>query len=547
MDFRGPILNALAKAKTSVWTAHSEKVTVNAIAARAANNKPISAEEAAYIYYLLPQYVLYNTPPLLVRAGPATDAPTSFGIAPQQGASAWYWNSTQFSGNGKAPGGSLVTLLVQLQIDATAGISTWALCLGVTFAVGGVLQPQILNTMFVDSSSVQVSDSGVVVTRGWLTFSINVTASGFSIAYNNQVKNNPLVSPSPSSAASLASRSVISFNVTATSARGPTYQQKGGSLTSSGGCQKTYWGVVDGVATGSLTITPNATTSETHTFAKTWSWLDCQQVGLAKLSDAEAFTAAMSGDVPPQVPWMWLAAQSAQIQVAAYFTGKEKLQALQAGKTVQAGTTTVWKSGQPAAFGVAAKAKVLATYAGTTTPSSVQLTLEDGTQYTLNSTSAAPLVPVIPVNCNTYVSSASIVENPQAAGIIEWRTEPLALSYLVNSTNGVPLSIVHASAPSTLARLCVALFGASAVLLVALLFLTGLSFRKSACGSPGDVSTCRDHKIAAGVLAVSVTALIASASALIVLEEADKKKTRKKCLAALSKFIAPAPSGVTKK
>ena len=554
MDFKGPLLSALSKAKTSVWTAGSAKCMVDAIVSRAAVNKPISAEEAAYIYYLMPQYVLYSTPPLRGKAARGS-GPATFGINPQRGVSACYWNCTHFSGGA----GALVTLLVQLQIDASAGISTWALCCATTGGVaknGVPIASRVLNTTYFDSTCVTTNDSGVSVSKGSLKFSIAVTPAGYAIAYSNTVKG-PYVHAPASAYKPPAPRQVVVFNIAVTSARGPVYQHKGGSIVTSGASQKAGWSIVDGVATGSLSVTTGENTAgaDVQSFQKTWSWLDCQQLGFAKLSDAQAFVKALLGGGPFQAPpSMRLVVQTPNMAVTAFFSGRDKVAALLAGKSVQAGTTTVWKTGQAAAFGVTAKAKTLSSYSGPSIPSipsKVELTLEDGTRFTVTSTldsipGQPPLLPTVPVNCNTYVASASVVEDATAAGVMEWQTASLhSRDLLQDNTNGVPDGVLHATAPSRLAQVCVLLLAVTAVLFISLLTVSGLSLKTRVCGSTNGRNTaaCRSHRIAAAVLAAATCVFPAGAGALVALETSEKKKTHLKCAKA---FLKLKPSSVVR-
>ena len=444
MDYREPILLSLANVTPSVWDTTSAQRTIDAIMERASFG-PVRCEEAINIFHILPAFVLFDTRPLTYRDnGPG---PSSFGIHLDEGVASSYWFSTQFSVADETFG-ALVVFLVQVRIGSCVhGVSAWALYGGC--ALNGAWHS--FAPVYLDSGAVHVGAHGVEVSCLATKLSIHVTKQTFAVTFSDTSVTNGL-----------------RYSIWATSARGPVYQQPRGSYTISGGFQQAYWSVVDGLAQGNLCMPGGTDVSFTNAMA----WLDCQQAGLVKLSKLDLFLQSLTGGTLTAPPWMCLTIQQDDTQISAYFTGMDKIRALQRGEAVKAGSVTVWKTGQPSAnFNFTGTAKVLEVYSHTNVPSKVSLTIHGNVlilKSCVDRTSGHP--PLLPTSISNIFCSPTGVEldgvpSANARGTIEWRDETFSVKEILGRTK-VSRSFLGALNPSTLAITVMSFVSATFLLLL---------------------------------------------------------------------------------
>jgi hypothetical protein len=205
----------------------------------------MTPEEAMAIYTQLPSFFLLTQPALRIERTPAA-GPSDLSIQTRQGFTSWYWLLTNFTDATTKHTVGFVLIVLQLSLDASLGHSLWQVIGGATTNTAA--------SMWVNFPVVTLRDADVRVTRdasgaGEVAFqsakvsgSLQVSSTGFAatVQYAKQLGG-------------------ISASVTASSRRGPTYQQPGANATvAPGGVQSAYWSIVDGVVYGTDDGTPGA-------------------------------------------------------------------------------------------------------------------------------------------------------------------------------------------------------------------------------------------------------------------------------------------------
>ena len=514
MDYRSAILLALGKIELDVWNVEAATGTVKALVQRAAAG-PIYAQEAVFIANAFPPYVNAATPPLSEYAG---GAPVSFAPNVKQGIASWYWNNTVL------PTGNLVTALYQYQIDGGAGVSAWMFTGG--YCLGGTWTP--FKPVFIANTDVTVTANGVVIQVRNFSFALAITSSNFTltvISNDNQVE----------------------FTLTASSARGPTFEQANGNLSRTGLAQNAYWSVVDGVAEGSL-----RTDSGPLVFANAWSWLDYQQIGTEKPSQAQQFLLAEHGAVTSQ-PWMWVIVQRETVQVALFFSGRKKLQELADGKEVTAGTTNVWTVGQRPQLNVSAGTACVVEFNTPhggleKVPSKLSVTV-GGQTYML--TCALTNIPEVfmPVThtydaiCKVDVAHGeSTKDTLPPSGLVQWRSSTFPLSVTVGRTQ-VSQTLARASNPSSFARMNLSMGIVSGVLIAAILVLVVFTAVEWTQGR----KNTRDLEISVLVLLAVLVVFICVGVALYEKQNQKRQALRKECILNAYKYSVIGPSQAPRK
>ncbi len=394
MDYREPILRTLsdAAAKADVFQAQAANTALAAIG-KYASQGPIDAETAFGLMGLLPIAVASSFPPITVTTSGSGPAPT--GLAPNvgQGFQSWYWNATQFAN----PDTAVVLVLKQVQVNPSMDASAWALYGGATHPV--TREWINIPSTYLDSDQVRIDAAGAtIVGRSDVQATFAAAPNGFSIS---------------------CSTPQLQFSVTATSARGPTYEQAGGNVLASGPFQNGYWSIVDGsVTAGSVTVqgTPP------FTFSTGWSWLDYEQFAVKPLPGVLSFFSSVK-PAPPQftMNWMWLMVQSPGMQLDMFIVGTAVLEKLHRGGTVQVTNVSVWVPGRPAQHNQRAAVKIDAVYPGTNIPRGVTITVDGTATFALASYSRGGLPSVQRyVGGTAYESPCLVQSQPAARGMIEW-------------------------------------------------------------------------------------------------------------------------------
>lgn len=507
MDYRSAILLALGRIKLDVWNVEAGTDTVNAIVDRASQG-PIYVKEAVYIANAFPPYVNAATPPISQYTA---SAPSSFAPNVREGIVSWYWNNTVL------PNGNLVTALYQYQIDGPGAVSAWMFTGG--YSMGTTWTG--FSPVFIDNKDVAVTSNGLAIKMPHFSFALAVTNTAFTLAL-------------------VSTDNQFECTLTATTARGPTFEQPNGNVSRTGKGQNAYWSVVDGVASGSL-----RNDSGSVAFSNAWSWLDYQQIGTQPLSSGQQFMLAWAGAVTTQ-PWMWVIVQTESQQVALFFSGQTKLQQLADGKQVTAGTTNVWVTGQAAQLNtdVKATARVVdfQTVGGTKVPSTLAVTLDSQTTYHLTC-NLAGLPEVFMPNTHTYDAVCSVVlegggdtERPPSA-LLQWRSTTFPVSEIVAQTT-VSSALTRASRPSSFARMNVSFGVVSGALLVAIITLFIILVVRYK-----QHKNIRDYDISLLVLTAVLIVIISVAAALFEKQTQKETPLRKKCIQnALKYSVTEGPS-----
>ena len=444
-----------AASRASVWDADAKRIMVDTVSARVRAG-PVSPLQAVLATTLMPNCFQTSFPPLVAAGG---SGPPADMLMPQpaQGITSWYWVLLQGTPSASpAPVNSDLGLLIVLkQTSMTAAESVWSLDIGAAHA--GTWTSQ--STVYMAPSAVTVSSSGVAFNSESASGSINVSPTTISI--NITMPDGGLI-----------------IKATASTARGPTYEQAGGNIKNVGSVQNGYWSIVDG-ALSSLLYTQGGSTMN---FQLGTAWLDYQQIGLSPLGGLQTIVLAALGGVqnvqkPTGPEWLFIVVQAPDIQISAYALAGPELNAVKAGKAVAFPVANVWYTGEPAQYGISVILRVLATYDGTTVPAIVQLYLPEITMSivlttTLSRSNPPPLL--TSAAGSGYESPATITfgENiiHNAHGVIEWVTPglyPTTEDALAGS--GLPQSILNARKPSTSA--IATLVSVSALILAAFLAL----------------------------------------------------------------------------
>jgi hypothetical protein len=218
---------------------------------------------------------------------------------PAQGITSWYWVLLQGTPSAlPAPANSDLGLLIVLkQTSMTAAESVWSLDIGAAHA--GTWTSQ--STVYMTPSAVTVSSSGVAFNSASASGFINVSPTTISI--NIAMLDSGLI-----------------IQATASTARGPTYEQAGGNIKNVGSVQNGYWSIVDG-ALSSLVYIPQG--GPAMKFQLGTAWLDYQQIGLSPLGGLQTIVLAALGGVqnvnrPTGPEWLFIVVQAPDIQISAY-------------------------------------------------------------------------------------------------------------------------------------------------------------------------------------------------------------------------------------
>lgn len=368
MDYRASIAAAVKNANAStrtLWDCQRADQLGQTLAQRFAQG-PVDAEAAAVLMSAMPTYVTANTPAIPYL--PKSTAPTDFMPQQQVGLESWYYSYSNFKtvSTDIAPERNSGVLVFVWQTQVLApNVSAWAVFAG---AVDPATQEWVQSpVIYLDADQVRISDdkSTFTASNAAVSITVGVTTGGFSIdlAFTYATEKTP-----------------FRYQLTTTSARGPTYEQSG-NMTVTGPLQNAYWSIVDGVIT-KATLVLNDRTYES---ASGMAWLDYEQIGLNKAKLPKPFTLmgvlASAMRVPDATPWMFLAGQSTQLQFSATFSGSAWNE-LKAGRSGR-GTANIWvKTNSSVAYALHADAYVTSFYPGTTVASAVYMTVTmlDGAQ-----------------------------------------------------------------------------------------------------------------------------------------------------------------------
>ena len=455
-----------ANARASIWDSASKKIMVDTVAARV-NAGAVSPLQAVLATALMPSCFQTSFPPLKVWNGSPGPSWSMLAPQPAQGIMSWYWILLQGvpavpSKADEATGG-LGLLIVLKQTSLTPTESVWSLDIGAASA-GKWDSPE---TVYMSPSQVTLLADGVAFNSPGASGSIRVQTAAISVDIT------------------MGATGAVIKKATATSRRGPTYEQAGGNIKNAGIVQNGYWSIVDGTLSN-LSYTPAASEPEI-TFTTGTAWLDYQQIGIAPLKGLQPIMLAAVGGVrnvrtPTGPAWLFVVIQTPTLQLSAYILAGSELDVFKTGeKTSVLSVANVWVPGQPAEYNVPAMFQLLGTYASTNVPSTVQLVLlasgtQSGATFELHST-------VLPSGAPPFLKSASgsCYESPSlvsrngillddSRAVIEWVEPglyPTTTDALVGS--GLSARILDARKPSASAIATIAIV--SALILAAFLAL----------------------------------------------------------------------------
>jgi hypothetical protein len=455
----------------NVWAASAACNGATALAHRAAAG-PILGPDAVTIADSVPAYILETSTPLVVVRSSNPNPPQS--LVPLQtatGFSAWYWVSTQFEDAGGAPVG-IVLLLMQVLVGpgkaakcrgcAPVGpVSVWMLYGGAS--LNGVWHT--FPTTYLDDSQVTATPTGVVVTSPGAVASFSVVVGdGAGGSVGGGV-------PAPGFAGGSFDVSVVLADGTAlhlagSTARGPTYEQAGANVATSGPFQTAYWSIVDGVPSTVATLSLPGKAPVVAVGPNRWLWLDNQQFGLQRVGGAAQFASALMGSSLTAFSWLWTIVQTPDVQLNAFLAAGKPLQRFLAGQSVAAVECSMWETGKPARHGLKATITLGATYPGTSIPSAIAIEVE-GRTWVLQSLVANP--PNMRSDTSTTFESPSRVQLdgvpvPNGVGVIEWQHGATTLE-AVKATTGLPASYGKAYDPSVTAALLIVAVGLAVVVI----------------------------------------------------------------------------------
>jgi hypothetical protein len=408
MDYREALLLGVSNtiARSTPWDQESNAALSKAMYIRAMQG-PISAQQAVYITgMLMPTSFTFSFPPLAVTTTGAGPASNNLAPLPTQGIKSWYWNLTQFTNGDGKDSGVLLVLQQQSIVPNGEGITVWSLYAGaVDPDTKAWVSPE---TVYMDNDQVTIVPNGAIFSSPDAVGSIIASSTGFDISVT-------------------MIKAGFSFQVSSTSARGPTYEQSGGNVKKLGVFQNGYWSIVDGVITKppakvvSLQLT---STGKQYTYNGGYSWLDYQQFGLLQLPPLERLFASVTKSSAIETVWLFLVIQTPDIQIDAYLIDPSALSQFSAGKSGKKWNVgNVWQTGKPAKYDVPCNVQLVATYPGTTIPSAIKVTMDGYGVYVLTSYSKG--VPYLQTASGSGYESPSYVTingaaAPAARGVIEW-------------------------------------------------------------------------------------------------------------------------------
>jgi hypothetical protein len=419
MDWTTAILDGVDQysRNTSHWFAPSARVVAKEIKTRALKG-PINGEQAATIISLMPGSFNLGFKPLTqVYSG---TGPTNLAPNPTEGILSWYWNMTQLrDAINPTNDTAILTVLTQKSISTSPATSVW------TFYVGYIVPNSGGIWYFVDP--LYLSDDEVTIKADGATFNCANVSGSF------------VVKPA-SFVIDVNYASGLKFNIKASSARGPTYEQSGGNVSNIGNIQNGYWSIVDGLIDVFNDVTLQTESGVTPLKYTTGvSWLDYQQAGLKPFSGFENMLLATMYTKPSENVWLFVTVQTPTYQIDAYIMGKAALNDFSNGKIVTQNTANVWVVGQPAQYKVRCNIRLVDTYHGTNVPSSIYLWINDpnsntGPQYEVQLTSYATTLPYLhaaggdgfesPSTVSILTSVPPLLNDPQSYGVIEWLPAP---------------------------------------------------------------------------------------------------------------------------
>lgn len=397
MDYTSSVfegMNNISKA-TSTWCSDVNSIAVKALQKRGRKG-PISAKDAILIQNVLPVSALIASTPLRVVSGRQVP---SWLYPPQyaQGLNSAYWNLTQ--GVDAASGKPMAVLFVLQQITVTPSTSAWSVCIG---AVHPHTKKWICPpTSYAGQDQVVVTGNGIQVTTPEVNAVVAISAHGFLINAEHFASG-------------------LIFNVNATSARGPTYEQKDSNVRQIGVVQTMYWSMPDGIANSGSYITLDGTQFKFK--PGSYSWMDNQQIGFAKMTGFTQMAVAAVGKPAIGLNWLYFAITAPTFQMNGEVT--KNINSFVKKEPVQSAFNNNMWGKEGTLYDQTYTVQLLETYPGSTIPSKIQVTVKASKNVFVLTSYVVDKPYLKQAGGSGYESPATVSLNGKlldnAFGVIEW-------------------------------------------------------------------------------------------------------------------------------
>jgi hypothetical protein len=446
-DYGPPLLEALSVSSknSSSWNNHAEGITCTCLKERMKRG-PIHAKAAAFASTIMPVSYLLQTPALTPTL---PLAPSLLGNAKHQlGLQSWYWLYGRMNGNGNgdsasaSASGAVFLMIKQITVDPVQYMNVWSVTAGGENPADGSWVSK--NTVFVDDRHVSKTRNSVTVTSPHLSCRLDMSTETVSAVVKYADDG-------------------FSYSISATTQRGPVYQQKDGRLQNLGpNTNMNAWSIVDGdVITDAVLgsgFTPShhlrgpsaagpspssaipvqlegnmfqASDAEPrYVFTAGGSvWLDYKQLGLKPFSPFQAFMATLADRNWMSFEYANFKIQLPHLQLQVFLADQDAFRTLTRTKAVVAKkAVNIWytQGGVPkVAYDLDAHIQLTAMHNDESVPSAVQIKV-GSVVYTMQSllpaTTTPPLIRDINGGANELLMSVhtNLDGSPVGVGYIEW-------------------------------------------------------------------------------------------------------------------------------